>query len=97
MTSTLIVHVEKLPTRPPASEIVSPPSGAVTVPSQPLTTLAGDAIAMFGKSESVSLNARPVVGVALSVLSIVNVSVLTLPCPIVSGENALVNPGVSAT
>ena len=93
VTSTSIVHDEDPPRSPSDREIVVPPAGAVKVPPQELDVLAASAIVIApGVTGRTSVNARSVIG-STSGLSIVNVSVATLPGPIVSGANTLENDG----
>jgi len=82
VTSTVIWQLEKAPTAPSVSVIVVPPSGAVRVPPQVFERKAG--AAMVSAAGRVSVNARSVSGCGLSEV-IVNVSVLTLPEPMVPG------------
>jgi len=70
--------------------MVPPPSAATSVPSQVETPFAG--VARVTPAGKVSVNARSVV-VLPSTSVMVNVSVLTLPGPIVLGLNVLVNAG----
>ncbi len=101
VTSTVTVHVRPAPTEASASEIVVPPAGAVRLgPAPPesgphvVPALAG--VAMTTPGGSVSLNASSSAGLASAELSMVNVSVVSLPGPIVSGVNTLTNKGGAA-
>ena len=92
-TSTATWHDEKPPTEPPLKLIVEPP--AVRRQRRPtpheLVALGGEASTT--PAGRVSVKARSVTGVEESRLSIVKVSRLTLPTPIVSGANALLKLG----
>jgi hypothetical protein len=79
-----------VPTPPSEKTMVLPPSGALTVPPQLELLLAGEAIVI--PAGNTSTKAMSSTGIP-SGLIIVNVSVLTLPGPIVLGENDLENVG----
>ena len=90
VTSTLIEHVLPAPSRSPLNAIVLPPSGALTEPSQVVEAFAGLAIVTPVGRESVKL--KLLTGSLFAELSIVKVSELTLPGPMVAGEKALLSP-----
>lgn len=83
------------PTSPSLKVIVSPLAGAMRrgAPLQVVEALAGSAMVTGpGKTGKVSVNDRPVTGVALP-LVIVKVIVLTLPGPMVLGVKTLEKVG----
>jgi len=92
VTFTVMAQELNPATEPPLYVIVPPPSGAVSVPPlQFVEAIAGSAIVTPAGSTSVKSNI--VTPEALPVLSMLNVSVLTLPGPIVAGENDFEKPG----
>ena len=73
--------------------MLPPPSGAVTVPSQSEVTFAGDAIVT--PAGRLSVNARlPTADEPTFVM--LNRRVVTLPGPMVSGENTLLKVGCAS-
>jgi hypothetical protein len=94
VTSTVTVQDEKLASSASESVMVEPPLGALKLPAesrgQSVEAIAGSAIiTAAGKA---SVKAILVTGVPLP-LVIVNVIVLTLPGPIVSGVKTLLSVG----
>lgn len=91
VTSTLTMQFCELATLPPLKLIEVSASGALTIPSvHVVDALAGLAITTpFGRG---SVKAKSSTGEGLK-LAMVNVSVETLPGPIVSGTNVLVKFG----
>ena len=86
VTSTMTVQVSPAPRRPSEKVMVPPPPEALSVASsQSVEALAGSAMSTSpGTVGRTSVNARLVTGPP-RVLSMVKISVLTLPGPMVSG------------
>ena len=92
VTSTRMVHDPFPGTEPSLSSIIFPPAGADSDPPQSVKTFGGLAIVTPAGNLSANLSPRIPDGDSFPM---VNVRVLMLPGPIVSGEKLLAKDGTS--